>query len=196
MLRRMPALLIAFRAMAALAVLPLGWLGRGTLLAALILLATLSDIFDGIIARRAGVSTVALRRADSIVDLIFWLCTTAALCLLRPTTMFANSAVLALAIGAEILLQGISLIRFGKMTATHARSAKFFGLCLLVGFMMLALGDCSVIAFWIVGIGTVISALDGLAILLLLRQWDTDIPSAWAAWQLRQGKSVTRHWLG
>ena len=196
MMRHIPALLIGFRALAALAVLPLGGLGYSTALAALILLATLSDIFDGIITRRAGVSTVALRRANSIVDLVFWLSAAAALCLLRPHVMSANAPVLALAIGAEILLQGISLLRFGRMTATHARSAKFFGLCLLIRFMMVALGGNGAIAFWIVGIGTAVSALDGLAILLLLRQWEADISSAWAAWQLRQGKAVTRHWLG
>jgi len=182
MTRHIPALLIGFRALAALAVLPLGQLAEGTALAALILLATLSGIFDGIIARRAGVSTIALRRADSIVDLVFWLCAAAALCLLRPGAMAVNAPVLALAIGAEILLQGISLFRFGRLTATHARSAKFFGLCLLAGFMMLALGGNAAIAFWIVGTGTAISALDGLAMLLLLQQWEADIPSAWAAW--------------
>lgn len=195
-MRVIPAWLIGFRALAAFIVPPLGWMGQGKALAAMILLATLSDIFDGIIARKAGVSTVTLRRADSIVDLIFWLCATAALCLLRPVAMAANGPVLALAIGAEILLQGISLFRFGRLTATHARSAKFFGLCLLVGFMMTALGGNTAIAFWVVGIGTSVSALDGLAILLLLPSWQADIPSAWAAWQLRQGKAVTRHWLG
>lgn len=195
-MRRIPALLIAFRGLAALVLLPMGWLGQGIWLAALLLLATLSDIFDGIIARRLGVSTEALRRADSIVDLIFWLTAVAALALLRPAAMAANAPVLATAIGAEILLQAISLWRFGRMTATHARSAKFFGLCLLAGFMMVALGASSAIAFWIVGIGTAVSALDGLAILLLLPRWEADIPSSWSAWRLRQGKPVARHWLG
>lgn len=195
-MRRIPALLIAFRGLAALALLPLGWLGQGSWLATLLLLATLSDIFDGIIARRLGVATVALRRADSVVDLIFWLTAVAALSLLRPAAMAANAPVLAAAIGAEFVLQGISLWRFGRMTATHARSAKFFGLCLLAGFMMVALGTSSAPAFWIVGIGTAVSALDGLAILLLLPHWEADIPSFRSAWRLRQGKPVARHWLG
>jgi phosphatidylglycerophosphate synthase len=151
---------------------------------------------DRLIARRVGVSTIALRRADSIVDLIFWLCTTAALWLFHPQAMRANAVILAAIIGAELLLQAISLLRFGRMTATHARSAKFFGLCLLIGFMMLALGGNPAIAFWIVGTGAGVSALDGLAIILLLREWDADIPSAFAAWRLRQGQPVARHWLG
>jgi len=196
MMRHVPTLLIAFRGLAVLALLPLGWLGLAGWLAGLLLLATLSDIFDGIIARRLGVSTIALRRADSIVDLIFWLTAVAALALLQPEAMAANAPVLAAAIGAELLLQGISLWRFGRMTATHARSAKLFGLCLLVGFMMVALDVSSAMAFWIVGVGAAVSALDGLAILLLLPRWEADIPSAWSAWRLRQGKAVSRHWLG
>ncbi len=33
----------------------------------------LTDIFDGIIARKVGVSSEKLRRLDSQVDLVFWL---------------------------------------------------------------------------------------------------------------------------
>src|ERR1700761_4270401 len=101
MVERIPAGLVAFWALAVLGVLALGWTGHGTALAVLILLATLSDIFDGIAARRLGVSTPALRRADSIVDLVFWLATIAALFFLRPVAMRANWAVIACAIAAE-----------------------------------------------------------------------------------------------
>ncbi|MEP0771798.1 CDP-alcohol phosphatidyltransferase family protein [Coleofasciculus sp. FACHB-SPT36] len=37
-------------------------------------LAFLSDIFDGAIARRIGVSTAALRQADSLADVCLYLC--------------------------------------------------------------------------------------------------------------------------
>src|ERR1700744_6299800 len=39
----------------------------------ILVIATLSDIFDGILARRLSVATPALRRYDSISDLIFYL---------------------------------------------------------------------------------------------------------------------------
>lgn len=60
--RKIPAALIAFRALMILVVPVLGWYGHGTFLALVILLATLSDIFDGIIARRLGISTTNLRQ--------------------------------------------------------------------------------------------------------------------------------------
>src|ERR1039457_6337070 len=39
----------------------------------ILITATLSDIFDGVLARRFGVATPALRRYDSITDVIYYL---------------------------------------------------------------------------------------------------------------------------
>ena len=44
----------------------------------------LTDIFDGIIARQLKISTVNLRRIDSIVDQSFWLCGLIASYLIAP----------------------------------------------------------------------------------------------------------------
>jgi len=196
MAKHIPAALIAFRALMIFVVPVLGWYGHGTLLALVILLATLSDIFDGIIARRLGVSTTNLRKADSTVDLIFWLASMTALYFLRPDDVMRNFIIVWYAIAAEIIEQLICILRFRRMTATHARSAKFMGLCLLVGMIVLALGGSSMLAFWIIGIGITVSVFDGCAIVVLLPYWEADVPSAWEAWRLRQGLPVRRHWLG
>jgi CDP-diacylglycerol--glycerol-3-phosphate 3-phosphatidyltransferase len=194
--KHIPAALIAFRALMIFVVPILGWYGQGALLALVILLATLSDIFDGIIARRLGVSTTALRKADSTVDLFFWLASMTALYFLRPDDVMRNFIIIWYGIAAEIVEQLICLLRFHRMTATHARSAKFMGLCLLVGMTTLALGGSSIVAFWIIGIGITVSVFDGCAIVVLLPYWEADVPSAWEAWRLRQGLPVRRHWLG
>ena len=196
MAKHIPAALIAFRALMIFVVPVLGWYRHGALLALVILLATLSDIFDGIIARRLGVSTTSLRKADSTVDLIFWLASMTALYFLRPDNVMRNFIIIWYGIAAEILEQLICLLRFHRMTATHARSAKFMGLCLLTGMIILALGGSSAIAFWIIGIGITVSVFDGCAIVVLLPTWEADVPSAWEAWRLRQGLPVRRHWLG
>lgn len=90
--KHIPAALIAFRAFMILVVPILGWYGHGPLLAQVILAATLSDIFDGIIARRLSVSTTNLRKADSTVDLFFWLSSMASLYLLCPDDVKRNLA--------------------------------------------------------------------------------------------------------
>ena len=196
MARHLPMALIAFRALMIFVVPVLGWYGQGAFLALVILLATLSDIFDGIIARRLGVSTTNLRKADSTVDLIFWLASMTALYFLRPDDVMRNFIIIWYGIAAEIIEQLICLLRFHRLTATHARSAKFMGLCLLTGMIIMALGGSSVVAFWIIGIGITVSVFDGSAIVVLLPYWEADVPSAWEAWRLRQGLPVRRHWLG
>jgi phosphatidylglycerophosphate synthase len=193
---QIPMALIVFRALMIPVVLALGWYGHGALLALVILLATLSDIFDGIIARRLGVSTTQLRRADSTVDLFFWLASMTGLYFLRPADVLNNFVIVWYGLVAEFLEQLICYLRFHRMTATHARSAKFMGLCLLVGMMILAAGGGSAVAFWIIGVGITVSVVDGCAIVVLLPHWEADIPSAWAAWQLHKGQPIKRHWLG
>ena len=47
-------------------------------------IAVLSDIFDGIIARRLGVSTTRLRQADSWADICLYLCVAASAWLVYP----------------------------------------------------------------------------------------------------------------
>ncbi len=196
MAKHVPLALIVFRALMVPVVLVLGWYGHGRLLAVVILFATLSDIFDGIIARRLGVSTTGLRRADSTVDLFFWLASMTGLYFLRPVDVLNNFVIVWYGLVAEFLEQMICYLRFRRMTTTHARSAKFMGLCMLVGMMVLAAGGSSVVAFWIIGIGITASIVDGCAIVVLLPHWEADIPSAWDAWRLRQGLPSKRHWLG
>src|SRR4051812_2228545 len=44
----------------------------GVAFAAVILIAFISDVFDGILARKLGVATAELRHLDSRVDLVFY----------------------------------------------------------------------------------------------------------------------------
>ena len=45
--------------------------------------AIISDIFDGIIARKIGVATEWLRRWDSRVDSVFWISATISICVVH-----------------------------------------------------------------------------------------------------------------
>src|SRR5690348_12078511 len=68
-----PQLLVAFRAACAPALFILACYGfDGFVLAAVVVAAVISDVLDGVIARRMGTATPALRQADTIVDTIFF----------------------------------------------------------------------------------------------------------------------------
>src|SRR5262245_36827920 len=70
---------------------------------ACLLVALFTDIYDGILARRIGVETVALRRYDSATDTIFYLAVLFAAWKLFPDVIRDNAALLAALFALEIL---------------------------------------------------------------------------------------------
>src|SRR5580658_7147584 len=59
-------------------------------LAAMVVAAMVSDIFDGVLARRWGSDTAGVRLFDSMADTVFYLCVGAALWLTRPEVLRRN----------------------------------------------------------------------------------------------------------
>src|SRR6478672_3777989 len=66
----------------------------GRLLAAAVIIASLSDVYDGKIARRFGVDTPGLRRFDSIADTVFYIFVAAAIWMLHPDTIRSHGLLL------------------------------------------------------------------------------------------------------
>ena len=103
MRRHLPAALIALRLMLGPLMLLVAANGEAApLLAAMIVAATLSDIFDGVLARRWGVATEALRVADSRVDIVFIGCAVAALWRVRAVVLRAFLPALATLAAAAV----------------------------------------------------------------------------------------------
>ncbi|MEI7958779.1 MAG: CDP-alcohol phosphatidyltransferase family protein [Verrucomicrobiota bacterium] len=178
MKRSIPFLLTTLRLLLgplALAAVLLGW--SRMLFAPLLLTATLSDIYDGVLARRFGVSTAALRRYDSVTDVIYYLFILLATWLLcRPMLSAHWAAILAL-VGSEIVTILTSLLRFRVMPATHSYMAKFYGLCLFACFVGLLTFDApgwTITALAVVGVTT---NTEIIAILCLSKRPPVDVPS-------------------
>jgi CDP-diacylglycerol--glycerol-3-phosphate 3-phosphatidyltransferase len=123
----------------------------------ILIIATLSDIYDGILARRFGVATPALRRYDSITDVIYYLfILTVAWRLCKPVIM-QNWFLISLILFSEAACILVSFIRFGKYPATHSYLAKFYGLCLLatlIALLVFNAGSWTIIALTIVALIT------------------------------------------
>jgi CDP-diacylglycerol--glycerol-3-phosphate 3-phosphatidyltransferase len=78
----------------------------------ILITATLSDIYDGILARRYGVATPALRRYDSITDVIYYLFILGAAFVLCKTVITQNWPLIALTIVALVTNLEIIAIHF------------------------------------------------------------------------------------
>jgi len=164
-------------------------------LALLILLGILSDIFDGIIARKQGVSTERLRRMDSQIDVVFWLCTGWCAWLLNPEIIIDNRYAIATIFIMEGLTYIFSFLKFGKETCTHAILSKFWGITLFAAFISIIGFGYGGIPLALAVIFGVLSHIDVYLIILLLPVWMHDVPSCYHAWLIRQGKDIKRNKL-
>jgi CDP-diacylglycerol--glycerol-3-phosphate 3-phosphatidyltransferase len=138
---------------------------------------TLSDIFDGIIARRLGVSTDRLRRYDSVTDVIFYLFVLAALWILRKPVIVANWWAIALLLASEVSVLAVSFAKFRKYPATHSYLAKFYGLCLLGALIALFASDSSAWSVIALAVVAFVTNAEIIAIHLLANSPPVDVRS-------------------
>lgn len=191
-----PILLILFRLLLAPVILALAYfVGDSAKITIVILmyLGLISDILDGIIARKQNISSAKLRRMDSQTDMIFWLSIGFATWILYPQLIADNSTVIWVLLAMEVACYVISFIKFKKETCSHAFLSKLWGLTLLATFTALIGFNYAGIPFHTAIIMGLISHTDRILITLILPKWTHDIPSAYHAYLIRKGIDFKRN---
>ena len=194
-MKRLPLFLIAFRFLLAPIMLCLGYFYKARhreLIVALLIAGLLSDILDGIIARKQNVSSATLRRLDSQADMIFWVSAGFTSWFIWPETIRANNIAIFILFGMEGLCYIVSFLKFGKETCSHAYLSKFWGITLLAAFIDLILNGHAGFLFYFCLVTGIISHLDRILITFVLPGWQHDVPSTYHAWLIRKGKSFKR----
>ena len=158
-------------------------------------LGLLTDIFDGIIARRINVYTEKLRRLDSTIDQVFFLLVAAATYLDARSFFYNNRVALFILLGIEALAYVICFLNFRKEIATHTISSKIWTLLLFATIIQLMYFKNAFILFQVCFYIGIITRLEIIAIIFVLRNWTNDVPSIYQAVLLRQGKPIKRHKL-
>lgn len=185
-----PQLLILFRLLLAPILLGLaiflGETAKPTILV-LMYLGLLSDILDGIIARKQNISSASLRRMDSQADMVFWLSIGLATWILFPQLISSNSFSISVILAMEASCYLISFLKFKKETCTHAFLSKMWGLSLLAAFSSLIGFNHAGFPFHLAIVLGLISHLDRILITLILPKWTHDVPSAYHAYLIRKG---------
>lgn len=157
------------------------------ILVVLMILGLLSDIFDGIIARKYALSTETLRRMDSQTDLIFWLCVGWCAWLLNPEIFIDNKYSIGLLLIMEAFTYILSFIKFGKETCTHALLSKFWGITILAAFVSIIGFEYGGISIFLVVLFGIIGHLDVYLIIYFLPKWTHDVPSSYHAYLIKKG---------
>ncbi len=104
------------------------------LFAPLLIVGMLSDVLDGVVARKLGVVRPWMRRLDSITDLAFYLCIFASTWIVTPEVVKQSVFPLSLLLASEAVCYLASFFRFGVFPATHSYLAKIYGLAIFAAF--------------------------------------------------------------
>jgi phosphatidylglycerophosphate synthase len=177
-LRHIPASLIAIRVVLGPLLFLLTNQGvAGAWIIAGLTTALLTDVFDGVLARRIGVATDRLRVADSWADFWFYVWIAAATWLNAPEIIHAFRVPLLLVISLQLVSYAIDLLKYGRIASFHAYSAKAWGIMLFVATVALLGFHTGGVFLWgAIGMG-IVSNIDGLAIKFILPEWRRDVPS-------------------
>jgi phosphatidylglycerophosphate synthase len=151
-------------------------------------LALVSDILDGVVARRYNVASAFLRRYDSTADTVFYLSAVYAVWVLYPEALRNNLRALLILLGLELARYAVDLYKFGREASYHMWSAKLWNLTMFAAFTALLgfgfSGRLFTAAVW-VGIS---SDLEGLLATFLLPAWRHDVPTVWHAYRIRKSE--------
>jgi phosphatidylglycerophosphate synthase len=181
-----PLALTALRALLAPVIVVLAVLyPKPTAFAICLIVALLSDIFDGVIARRLNVATPNLRRLDSIADSIFYVAAVFCAWYLYPEVITEHSAALAVLGALELIRYVFDFKKFGREASYHMWSSKLWGIALCAGFFSLLVFGQSGLAVTAAIYMGIFADIEGLAISVVLNQWRTDVPSLVHAYRLR-----------
>ncbi len=160
-----------------------GW--SGVITAWLVVTALVSDIFDGVLARRWHCDTAGVRLFDSMADTVFYVCAAIALWIGVPQVWRANAGLLAVLVGLEAVRFGLDFAKFGKPASYHSYLAKVWGLVMAAAVLaVFASRRTSVLIPLALGLG-IACDLEGLAMSLMLPVWRKDVKTLRVAWQLR-----------
>ena len=159
----------------------------GALYVACCVAAFLSDVFDGVLARRWGVDGPSVRRLDSAADTLFYAAAAWSVWVARADVVrhYAVGAIVVVAL--ELARYALDYWKFGREASYHAWSAKAWGVSLfaaLVATMGFGQPRGFVDAAIVLG---VVADLEGLAMSLVLPRWAHDVRGIGAAWRLRVG---------
>jgi CDP-diacylglycerol--glycerol-3-phosphate 3-phosphatidyltransferase len=171
-----PALFLAARLPSILGL----WLG------AMVAAGFISDIYDGVLARRWNTATSALRRSDSAVDILFYLGVLSAVIVRNGHAIRERLWLLVTVIAFELLNCLFGFFKFRRTPSYHSYTAKLWGALLAISAItLLSLGRGS----WLITLALawgILCELEVLAMSALLPEWTHDVKTLARAFAIRR----------
>jgi phosphatidylglycerophosphate synthase len=161
-----------------------GW--SGFTLAAMVVTALLSDIFDGVLARRWRVDTAAVRLFDSMSDAVFYICVGVALWLFQPQLLGGNFVLVGVLLAIEAANFAANFAKYGRPASYHSYLAKTWGLLLATAIAAAFATDHAAVLMRVALWMGIASNIETIAMSLMLPVWRRDVKTIAEAWRLRK----------
>jgi phosphatidylglycerophosphate synthase len=158
----------------------------GPWLGAMVVAGFLSDIYDGVFARRWNTVSSALRIADSAVDAFFYLGVLVAIVQRHGPAIRERLWLLAAVIALELLNCLCGFIKFHRMPSYHSYAAKLWGLLLATSAITLLSLDRGQWLITLALVWGIACELEGLAMTALLPEWTHDVKTLARALAVRR----------
>jgi CDP-diacylglycerol--glycerol-3-phosphate 3-phosphatidyltransferase len=139
-----------------------------------------SDVLDGQLARRAGVTSELGAKLDSWGDLATWTTLPLFAFWLWPDLLRHEARYLACALAAYALPIAVGLVRFGRSTSYHTIAAKLTAVVMGTSLFVLFCGGPAW-PFHAATLLLVVGAMEEIAITCVLPRWKSDVRSLWHA---------------
>ena len=163
----------------------LAWNGAAGPFLTLFALGLLSDVLDGMLARRLGQESEFGARLDQWADFALWVSFPLGAWWLWPEIVRPEALYVILAVVCLLLPTAIAYARYREVPGYHTWAAKLDSVLMGIGVPVLLLFDIAG-PFRFAALFLLVCAVDEIAITVLLRECRHDVPSAFHAARLRR----------
>ena len=167
------------------ALLMLAYAGQARTFFVCLVLALLTDLLDGFIARRLNATSALGAKLDSLADLATTLAMPPCAWWLRPEVLRDEAVAIIVALSFYAAAQGAGLLKFHRLPSYHTWAAKIAAGLAAIGFVVIFAGGPGGIIRVLVPF-VALACAEEIAITLVLREWRADIPSLWHALRWRR----------
>lgn len=185
--RHVPNLLSALRIAAAPVLVVLALQGAQRAFTWVLIPALLSDIVDGYLARRLGLTSALGALLDSVGDLLLFFVAVAGVWRFHPELLQQHrlAGVLLLVLWATEPL--VALLRYGRVSSfhTYASKAAAYLLGIMIG-LLFVWGPWLPLLYLALAVG-ILASVEELILILLLPTWRADVRGVY--WVLREARS-------
>jgi phosphatidylglycerophosphate synthase len=146
--------------------------------------ALLTDIADGYIARRFGLTSALGAMLDSTADALLFLVAIFGVWALHPDVLRQHAVAGLLVAGSWIVEMAVALVRYGKLSSFHTYASKAAGYMLGIMIGVLFVWGLPPALLYAAVCVSIAANLEELALIWLLPAWRTDVRGLY--WVLRE----------